>query len=228
MHLQPTNNTIHHCPKLRCIGHLMLQASQVDAASSYLKQLSHLSVAVRAPWHLPLWLMADNLPQLSHLVVESSDFGTPMLAQVAELSSLTCLQLNAGFIHPFSRYGAWAPLDVLAERLPKLQRLELVNYHSGFALQGLPALGMPVLSAFTQLKQLRLICAADPYFPLTQPMPTTFQAFYDALAPLRASLQQVEVAGYKELTAADLQRRGFPGQQCLEIDLLASRLSSVL
>ena len=74
------------------------------------------------------------------------------------------------------------------------QRLELINPTSDLLLNGRPGpLAVPELSAFTQIKQLQLVCLMDPSKQL--PEQPSISVFLRGLTKL-AQLEQLQLEGY--------------------------------
>jgi hypothetical protein len=185
------------CPKLRRLGPLFV-SDGYPAPPQPFQHLSHVALLDR----IPDWLSHTFFPSLSDLVIEAGSMGHALLLQLAQLTGLSCLQLNMAYSYMEGRPECrWAPLDLLASGLSQLQRLELVNYctEPATADQLFPSLTMPLLSGFTQLKQLRLACAV----PTTRPLPEQLTAA-DLLRGLSGltQLERLELIGYVAVTPA--------------------------
>ena len=182
------------CPMLQKLGPLFLEGDSPHVPQPF-KHLSHL-VSVE---FAPLWLDHIRCPSLLNLSLEAGGYvSNEVLQQLAQLTGLTCLQLNTAFVYEEGLEGddeGWGQLDVLAAGLCNLQRLDLVNHFAEPATpqRKLPPLSMPSLSAFTQLKQLRLACALNPDQPLPEQL--TAEDLLLGLSRL-TQLEQLELIGY--------------------------------
>jgi hypothetical protein len=180
---------------------------------------------------MPEMINAACFPSLQHLVVECDRVTTSMVQCLAQLTTLTCLQLSSGAI--FYRTGfdsseGWCGLEDLGDSLLLLRRLELVSCFGSKDVTAdihLPLLVMPILSTFTQLKQLQLACTPHPRKILPdQPSPADFLAGLSELT----QLEQLEVLGYSSVNPGLLTDlvTCLPGLRALEVGL--SRHSSLM
>ena len=185
------------CPKLRQLGPLCGEWSEFHAPQPF-KHLSHLVLLES----VPQWFDQIRCPSLVNLTIDVFSYVSEEVVQkLAELTGLTCLQLNAayGYVEKFILpEEGWANLDPLAAGLFNLQRLELVN-HFATPLQRFPPLTMPPLSAFNQVKQLRLACAVNHDQPLPEQL--TAADLIQGLSGL-IQLEQLELIGYVAVTPA--------------------------
>ena len=186
------------CPMLRQLGPLFNQWDNPHVPQPF-KHLTHLGIMAEV---VPPWLDHIKCPSLLKLTYETGGFvQAESLQQLARLSCLTCLQLkpNYGEVVPEQNNEGWGQLDVLAAGLCNLQRLELVNHFAEPATPQcrFPRLSMPGLSAFTQLKQLRLACAVKPDHPLPEQL--TAADLVRGLSRL-TQLEQLELIGYVAVT----------------------------
>ena len=185
------------CPLLTELGPVMLDDGPIPEP---FQKMSRLSVVEG----LPAWVDLHHFPILSHLLLDLADPVTSdMLTQLAQLSMLTCLQLDGAFAYnELSQGDGWVKeLDVLARGLSHLQRFELINFHVEPICpeNPFPPLSMPRLSAFTQLKQLWLACFLGPENPLIEQLTGV-----DLLRGLSCltQLEQLELEGYVAVSPA--------------------------
>ena len=193
------------CPMLQQLGPLCDWESEWDNPNVLgpqpFKHLSHLVLQEGTPH----WLDHTRCPSLMNLTIEVHSYvADELLRQLAQLTGLTCLQLNAAFAYVVKAIKpdeGWAQLDRLAAALGNLQRLELVNHFSVPATpqRRFPPLSMPRLSAFTHLKQLRLACAVNHDHPLPEQL--TAADLLRGLSGL-TQLEQLELIGYVAVTPA--------------------------
>ena len=194
------------CPMLRELGPLCDWEGKWDITNVLVPQpFKHLSRLVLQEG-APHWLDHTRCPSLVNLTIEvCKTVSDELLQQLAQLTGLTFLQLNAAvayaekLIRPTEGWAA--QLDRLGAGLCNLQRLELVNHFSEPATpqQRFPPLSMPHLSAFTQLKQLRLACAVNRRHPL--PEQPTAADLLRGLSGL-TQLEHMELIGYVAVTPA--------------------------
>jgi hypothetical protein len=185
------------CPNLRRLGPLLV-SNGYPAPPLPFQHLSHIALLDT----IPEWLSHILFPSLSDLVIEAGSMGHAIMVQLAQLTGLSRLQLNMAVSYTEGRSGCmWAPLDLLASELSQLQRLELVNYflEPATADQLYPPLTMPLLSGFTQLKQLRLACAVQAARPLPEQL--TAADLLRGLSDL-TQLERLELIGYVAVTPA--------------------------
>ena len=200
------------CPMLRQLGPMYKCDS--DLAPQPLMHLSRLALLdVVHQW-------SDHIryPSLVNITVEAAAdaISAGLLEQLAQLTRLTCLQLNTAFVYveafavrmdegwdneEWDDRGVWDQIDRLAAGLSNLQRLELVNHFSepSTPQQRFPPLNMPQLSAFPQLQQLRLACAVNHDHPLPEQL--TAADLLQGLSGL-TQIEQLELIGYVAVTPA--------------------------
>jgi hypothetical protein len=193
-----------HCTKLREIWNLAKYLTLGGPPMPMeLFQLTSLYNSLK--WGEDLaWLTPQTLPQLRHLTLDCQEVTTQAIATLAQLTGLTFLRIDTGPCYVIGNPGrGWCKLDALGKGLTGLQRLEIGNHHGkvggGDMERSLPALlTLPNLSAFTQIKQLRLMCVVNPRMPMPQ-HPSTG----DLLSCLSSltQLEQLQVSGY---SAVDL------------------------
>ena len=191
----------HNCKKLRKILHLVTcpPPADVPPAAVELDQLTSIYIIVSSV--PPAWLTPRAVPQLQQLTVDCCKVTTGAATVLAQLTSLTSLRIDTGSMYVADMGGGLCGIEALGRALTGLQRLELGNHHgqSREDDEGLPApLTLPDLSAFTQIKQMRLTCAVN----LTRPMPQHPSAmeFLSCLQPL-TQLEQLQVSGYTAVAA---------------------------
>ena len=195
-------DVLEQCPRLRQLGPVMggWGNSCVPQPSEH---LSCLALGMAPPW-------VDHIrcPALLNLTIDPTcgRVSEELLQQLAQLTSLTSLQLNTAFAYvemnsAHSPDAGWAPLGDLAAGLCNLKRLELVNHFEEppTPQQTFPPLTMPRLPAFTQLKQLQLACAVNHDHPLPEQLTAA-----DLLRGLTGltQLEQLELIGYVAVTPA--------------------------
>ena len=193
------------CKKLREVW--KVGAYQSLAAVSTAVKLDQLTSLYKMFWNGPqAWFTPRAVPQLQQLTVDCRQVTTESVARIAQLTSLTSLRIDTGLVYVEGMVGGgWCGLEALGRGLTRLQRLELGNHH-GQCIEdddGLPLpLTLPDLSAFTQIKQLRLTCAVN----LTKPMPRHPSAmdFLSCLLPL-TRLEQLQVSGYSAVNTGLLR-----------------------
>jgi hypothetical protein len=241
-------DTLAKFTKLRSLGyvaHLPDISPDEDFFEVHFPQLSSLQLVVEDE-RLPDGVDPSCFPSLQHLVVQCEVVKTSMVQRLAQLTTLTCLQLNTGSRGFYkkttrSREGGWCGLEALSHSLHLLRRLELVNCF-GFEQRGADSQGrdtfwfplsIPNLSTFTQLKQLQLACSLvpeDPYstfFRLFQPKqldprpPRPSPAEFIAGLSKLTQLEQLEVLGYSSVTPGLLTDlvSCLPGLRALEVGL---------
>jgi hypothetical protein len=221
----PAQFILANCPKLRRLGHVQLGPICSDLVDAPFEgRLPHLSrLQLKVYFEMPEMINPSCCPSLHHLVVECPCVDSDMVRCLAQLTTLTCLQLNTGsdqYKGDCSMQEGWCGLEALGRSLLLLQRLELIGcfgQNESRPNEYFPLL-MPNLSAFTQLKQLQLACALNPHKPLpTQPSPAEFLAGLSVLT----QLEQLEVLGYSSVTPelmTDLVTC-LPGLRVLEVGL---------
>ena len=109
----------------------------------------------------------------------------------------------------------------LGHRLHELRRLELVNYVRGFPAEDeerLQNLAVPDLSAFSQIKQLQLVCSMDPHTGV--PGQPSSSDFLQGLSKL-TQLEQLQLEGYSTFTPGMVccLAQSMPQLQLLEVGL---------
>ena len=169
---------------------------------------------------LPEWMTATSCPQLQRLRLEADWFSVHSMQSVARLAQLTSLQLSTALSHMTDNYvTAWDDLGVLGTSLPQLHRLELINPTLESSLdRERDALAMPELSAFTQIKQLQLVCLMEPSEHLPEQSRST--DFLQGLSKL-TQLEQLQLEGYSTITPAVVccLAQSLPQLQLLEVGL---------
>jgi len=154
---------------------------------------------------------------LKRLRLDANGFPDSVIRSVSRLTQLTWLQLSAALPQMFGEGETWDDLGVLA--LPHLHRLELINATSESLLDRKPvALVMPDLSAFTQIRQLQLVCLVEPSEQLPEQPSST--DFLQGLSKL-TQLEQLQLEGYSTVTpvlVSFLVER-LPQLQLLEVGL---------
>jgi hypothetical protein len=207
------------CTSLRSLGYAhILSDVPVEV------HLPHLSSLQLEVWDtLPEMINTSCCPSLQHLVVQCSEEYCPttsLVQRLAQLTALTCLQLNSGgpYYDAYYRQTSWCGLEPLGRSLLMLRRLELVSCYGDKQRDWLAPLVMPNLSTFTQLKQLQLACGLNPKWRIPpQPSPADFLGGLSGLT----QLEQVELLGYSSVTPGlmtDLVTR-LPGLRALEVGL---------
>jgi hypothetical protein len=210
------------CTNLKTLGHASLPDVSFEVCLPHL-----LSLQLVAGKKLPEILKASCFPSLQHLVVECCLVTPSIVQRLAQLTALTCLQLNTGEVFyrslkiPDQQEGSysWCGLEPLGHSLHLLCRLELVSCY-GYQerdFKEMP-LVMPNLSSFSQLKQLQLACALNPEDIIPdQPSPADFLAGLSELT----QLEQLEVLGYSSVTPGLLTDlvSCLPGLRFLEVGL---------
>ena len=192
-----------NCKKLREIWNLGTYQSLAAVPTAV--ELYQLTSLYNSFWNEPpAWFTPRAVPQLQQLTVDRRKVTTASVAMLAQLTSLTSLRIDTGWMYVADRGGGWCALGGLGRALTRLQRLELGNHHgqSTSEDEGLPPrLTLPDMSAFTQIKQLRLTCALN----LTRPMPRhpSAEDFLSCLLPL-TQMEQLQVSGYSAVDSGML------------------------
>ena len=206
-----------HLPKLRKLGWIHLERLEVPAAAQLI-QLEEL----RCSEALPAWLTASMCPQLQTLLVENGAF-SGNLQRLAGLSQLTALRLDRGVAHALGLIQGWPDMRVLGHGLQQLRRLELVNYVAYPPAEAevdeeAPELAVPDLSAFCQIKQLRLVCLMEPHTAI--PEQPSSSDFLQGLSKL-TQLEQLQLEGYSTFTPGMVccLAQSLPQLQLLEVGL---------
>ena len=203
-----------HLPKLRKLGWIINIEELEAPANAQLSQLQELQYYEL----LPDWLTPSTCPQLQTMMVEVEEFPGPLL-QLAALTQLTALRLE-GAADAMPALEGWGDMRVLGHGLHRLQRLELVNYVTASAEEAEDHERLPVsdLSAFTQIKQLQLICLMDPGKHV--PKQPSSSDFLQGLSKL-TQLEQLQLEGYSTVTPAMVPclAQSLPQLQLLEVGL---------
>ena len=180
--------------ELKRVGWVDLH-SVAQAQNARLSQMEELCCHFRKR-HLPDWMTARCLPRLQSLKLEGGHFYDDTVQSIAKLTQLTSLRMDTAMAHLSSVTVTWGSMDLLGRGLPGLQRLEVVNYavapQGGDVLGGQP-LAMPDLSAFTQMKQLQLVCVLNPEDGM--PVQPSSKDFLGGLSVL-TQLEQLQLEGY--------------------------------
>ena len=165
-------------------------------------------------------MTAASCPQLKRLRLDANGFLDGTIQFVAKLTQLTWLQLSAALPQMYGDGDTWDDLGVLGKSLPHLHRLELINPTSESLLDRAPVgLAVPELSAFTQIKQLQLVCLVDPSEQL--PEQPSSNDFLQGLSKL-TQLEQLQLEGYSTVTpvmVSFLVAQSLPQLQLLEVGL---------
>ena len=170
---------------------------------------------------LPEWMTATSCPQLKRLLLDADGFSGAAFQSVAALTQVTFLHLDTAVAYMDGDLAAWPSLGVVGKSLPKLQRLELVNVTREQPAEGArqrQPLVMPNLSAFTQIKQLQLVCEMHPEEDV--PEQPSSSDFLQGLSKL-TQLEQLQLEGYSTLTPAVvcILVERLPQLQLLEVGL---------
>ena len=209
---------LNQLPKLRKLGGVInVQQLEVPAAA----QLSHLE-ELCFYGDPPGWLTASMCPQLKTIMVEGHDF-SGVLQGLATFTQLTALRLDGGVAYARSQLDGWGDMRVLGRGLHQLRRLEVVNYVAAEPqddedAEQLPWLAVPDLSAFTEIKQLQLVCLMDP--DNNVPEQPSSSDFLQGLSKL-TQLEQLQLEGYSTFTPGMVccLAQSLPQLQLLEVGL---------
>ena len=212
---------LNHLPKLRKLGWIINIEELAVPAEAQLSKLEELR-ELRCFELLLTKLTASMCPQLQTIMVESGEF-SETLQQLAAFTQLTALRLDGGVADAISGVEGWGNMRVLGHSLHRLRRLELVNYMAGFPAEAeddeqLGELAVPDLSAFTQIKQLQLVCLMDPRKDI--PKQPSSSDFLQGLSKL-TQLEQLQLEGYSTITPAMVPclAQSLPQLQLLEVGL---------